>query len=355
MEWTGIIELVVVLIFGWAAWLSIPRPPQLDWERLFKVAISVGIWADLESAQGEKGASPDVEAEWRQMLREAVPYHPAGRDWRNKLSSPTEYTPPVPAIGGERGLLESLATLESVQERWERLFGSRAHELDPAVADALGDPREQGEAYDPRRLFGPEADWMAVAAWSEALRAGLTRRLQHVVLVEIGLSDRVSPGAELPEVRLHACASVADGPADGWAQVCESPSDRLVVVLNGAHLKDWLEQMAQSPALVDRVLAVVVAEGAFARSGSEREAIQALLCSEALLPELQRRTPIAVVDVIGDEQPWATGMAPIELPDWQASRLGVQWVDLGPLSVQKVPSRPLSRAVAVLLGFLLDS
>lgn len=359
VEWTGFVELVVVFIFGWAAWLSIPRPPQLDWERLLKVAISVGVWADLESEQAEKGALSEIEAEWRQVLRTAVPYHPAGRDWRKKLSDPAAYTPPIPAISGERGLLESLSALETMHERWERLFGTRAHELDPAVADALGDPRELGDAYDPRRLFGPEADWAAVAAWSEPLRAGLTRRLQRVVLMEIGLSSHVSPSAELPDVRRYVCASVADGPVEGWVQICESPSDRLVVVVHGAQLKDWLEQMAQSPALVDRVLAVVVAEGVPARSAAERDAIEAILCSEALLPELQRRTPIAVVDNIDIEieadQRWSTGMAPIELPDWQASRLGVQWVDLGPLPVQNVPSRALSRAIAVLVGFLLDS
>ncbi len=79
------------------------------------------------------------------------------------------------------------------------------------------------------------------------------------------------------------------------------------------------------------------------------------LLSESLLPELQRRTPVAVLDDVDRQSPWASGMAPIDLPDLQASRLGVRWIDLGPLPIESVSPKPLARALVVTIGFLLDS
>ncbi|HCH64283.1 MAG TPA: hypothetical protein DFR83_15875, partial [Deltaproteobacteria bacterium] len=258
MDWKQVVELTAIIIAAWAVWLSLPRSPSLDWQRLFKVTISVGLWAEIEASQDHQGASEGVESEWRRLLSECLPFHPAGRSWREKVVNPVEYIPPVPALPGERGLLEALAALETKQERWDRLFGARAHEVDVAVADALGDPRELGAEYDPRRLLGPEADWAGVAAWSEPVRSGLTRRLQHVILLEIGLAEGLSPGAEVPDVRRHVAPGVGDGPDGGWEALCEAPSDRFVVVLHGALLRPWLTCMTQSPALVDRIVGVVV-------------------------------------------------------------------------------------------------
>ena len=366
MDWTGLVEGAAVLLAGWAAWLSIPRAPALDWERLFKVTISVSVWAELEAAgtpdASEAPQSVDsfaepmsVEARWRAVLATAVPYHPAGRGWRAKLVDPGAYAVPIPALPGERALLEALLPLETVAERWSRMFGSRAHAVDPAVAEALGDPRDLGDAYDPRRLFGPEAGWAEVAAWSDAVVAGLTRRLSHVVLLELGLPAGLSPGAELPNVRRHALPGVDARPAADWVDLCEAASDRLVVVLRSELLHPWLTAMAGSPALVDRVVCVIAVGGTPATDEAARESLETLLRSEALLPELQRQTPVAVIDDVDPADPMDSGMPPIELPALEPGRLGVRWVDLGPLAVTAVPPRCLSRALGVSIGFLLDA
>ncbi len=357
MDWTDIVELGVILLAGWATWLSIPRAPGLDWQRLFKVAISVGIWAELESevaAGGHCDGAP-VEQRWRSALQTVIPFHPAGRDWRTKLEDPTGVALPVPALPGEQALVEALAGLSTVEERWSRLFGASAHAVDSTVAEALGDPRELGAVYDPTRLLGPEADWEGVSAWSDATRAGLLRRLSHVVVVEVGLPEGMSVCASVPGLRSHAVAAVDTSAATSWLATLEQPSDRLVLVLRGEHLVDALEQMASSPALVDRVVAILVVGGVAAPTPEARAHLQALISSEALLPELQRQTPIAAIDDISPDHLLESGMAPLDLPADEPERTGVQWLDLGPLPVDNVPAIPLSRALALLLAFLLDS
>lgn len=352
MDWIPYVEGLAVGLAGWAAWLSIPRAPALDWERLFKVSLSVGVWAELEAAATD---ATSIEAQWRNTLQDAVPYHPAGRLWREKLSGPDAFEVPVPALSGERALLEALSRLDTPEARYDRLFGPTAHATDPAVAESLGDPRTLGDAYDPRRLFGPDADWEAVAAWSPAVQAGLERRLEHIVVLELGLPADRSVGSVLGNVRHHSAHDPSDAPDGGWMALFEAPSDRLVVVLHGSMLRAWLHTLTQSPALVDRGVLIVAVGGAPAADDKERQELTELLESEALLPELQRRTPIAVVDDIHPAHPLVTGMAPIRLDTTDPARLGVRWVDLGPLPVDRVPARPLARALVLTSVFLLAS
>jgi hypothetical protein len=360
VDWIVVWESAAVGLAGWAAWLALPRAPTLDWERLFKSALSVGIWAELE---GEATATPGhaavggecgLEERWRAKVAEAVPYHPAGRRWRAKLSAPEAYEIEVPALSGERALVGALAGIEGMAERWDRLFGSRAQEVDLAVMEALGDPRELGTAYDPVRLLGPEAGWEGVAVWSDAVRSGLHRRLRHVVLIELGLSAVQSLAPLVPEVRHHTAASPGDAPPGGWLSLCSEPSDRLVVVVHGSLLREWLRLLSGEPALVDRVVLMVSPEGVAANNPEERAELKALLESEGLLPELQRRTPLAVVDHIDPSCPLETGMEPMVIDESDPDRLGVRWVDLGPLPVERLPPKPLGRALMLAMAFLLD-
>jgi hypothetical protein len=355
VDWLFFVQIIAVGLAVWAAWLSLPRAPTLDWERLFKVTISVGVWSAEENT--ETSSSQDllgVESRWRSVLHQCVPYHPAGRSWLEKLQSPADYTTPIPAISGERALLESLAGLTTVEQRWDRLFGSQAHAVDAGVVQALGDPRDLGESYDPRRILGPDADWEAVAAWSESVTAGLARRLAHVVLLDLGTQAERSLAAVMPGVRHHSVDSTAGVPADGGLSLCTSTSDRLVVCLPGPMLRDWLSQMTRSPTLVDRVILILVVGGRPAVDQDSRNELQSLLSSEALLPELQRQTPIVVVDDVNPDDPLQSGMAPITLAISDPSRVGVRWVDLGPLPVDRVPAAPLTRALALTMVFLLE-
>lgn len=352
MDWLPLVETLAVALAGWAAWLSIPREPDLDWERLFKATVSVGIWAREERSSGDDMAA--VEERWRVRLQESVPYHPAGRRWRDKLRAPGAIELPVPALPGERALVEALASLDSPVSRWDRLFGAASHAADGAGLVALGDPRELGDAYDPRRLLGPDADWEAVASWSPAVVAGIARRLGHVVVLNIGVVEGCSPSAVVPDLRHHAAAEVSAAPEGGWLSVCEAPSDRLIVVLGGDQLLPWLRRMADQPALVDRVILILVVGGAAASVDNERQDLISLLTSADLLPELQRRTPVAAIDDISPEAPLSTGMAPIDLDDADPDRLGVDWVDLGPLPVDRVPTEVLARALTLSAVFLLS-
>ena len=360
MDWIVVLESAAVVMAGWAAWLSLPRAPSLDWERLFKSALSVGIWAEVEaeaqSSRGDAvaGGEGQLEECWRAKLAEAVPYHPAGRSWRAKLAAPASVEIEVPALAGERALVGALAGIDGLSERWDRLFGARAREVDLAVMEALGDPRELGDSYDPVRLLGPEAGWEGVAAWSDAVRSGLHRRLRHVVLIELGLSVVQSLAPLLPEVRHHSATSPADAPSGGWMSLCSEASDRLVVVVHGRHLREWLQLLEGEPALVDRVILMVSPEGVAANSLEERAELQTLLESEALLPELQRQTPLAVIDHIDPGRPLHTGMEPMVLGASESDRLGVRWVDLGPLPVERLPPKVLGRALILVMAFLLD-
>ena len=45
-----VVEVAAAGLAMWAAWLTIPRPPDLDWERLFKVALATVIRGDVEAA-----------------------------------------------------------------------------------------------------------------------------------------------------------------------------------------------------------------------------------------------------------------------------------------------------------------
>ena len=55
------LEIAAAALAGWAAWLTLPRPPHREWERLFKVALSTQLWT---AAQRDGGADAEVEARW---------------------------------------------------------------------------------------------------------------------------------------------------------------------------------------------------------------------------------------------------------------------------------------------------
>lgn len=354
MDWIPYVEGAAAILAGWAAWLSTPRAPMLDGERLLKVALSVGIWAEEEEA--DPSASPaEVEGRWRTRLAESVPFHPAGRGWRAKVARADPNEVGVPAVAGERALVEALAELPTAEARWDRMFGDQAHATDPAVAEALGDPRTLGEAYDPRRLFGPDGGWEGVAEWSEAVQAGLQRRLAHVVVLEVGLAPELSIARHVGGVRSHRVDHPGELTAEACVERLEAPSDRLLVVVAGPALLPWLRLLADAPLLVDRVVGVVACGGSVVADDKERQELSALLRSESLLPELQRQTPVAVVDDVDPTHPLAGGSHDF-VPDLgEPARVGVRWIDLGPLPVARLDPLPLGRALTLTAAFLLDA
>ena len=51
-----IAEVAAAGLAAWAAWLSVPRPPALDWQRLFKTTLSMGLYGEiLAEEKGREG------------------------------------------------------------------------------------------------------------------------------------------------------------------------------------------------------------------------------------------------------------------------------------------------------------
>ena len=362
LDWVTVVQIAAGTCAVWAAWASIPRAPELDWERLFKSALSVFSWARAEAAhrgEGDSATAPSpaqVEAQWRADLVSSIPFHPAGRSWFAKLAEPTPDMLEVPALPGERALVEALARLENPQARWDRLFGEAMLEADLHGAEALGDPRGLGPSYDPSRLLGPNAGWEGVSEWSDAVRAGLCRRLSHVVVL---LTDRPAVGdlaAQVEGLRVvERTLSELESP-DAVLALMQAPSDRLVWIHGGCGSLSALQLVGRHPALVDRLVGFVCL-GRVCRDDIERQHLQDLLGSEALLPELQRRIPLVSVSVVDPTDPIATKASLLRFPPPEqgaADRSGVECIDLGPLPVSKLPPADLGRAVLLTLAFLLD-
>ena len=169
------VELAAAGLAVWAAWLSIPRPVALDWERLFKVSLSVMLWGETEAA---KGTPEDLE----EKVAALVPYHPAGRLPEQKLTAPDPATLPTPALPGEQGLVEALAALPDPSARWPRMYVTSEQSKDAL----LSHPGDLGSAYTAQAFFGAEATWEGVSTWAEGVTKGLKRRLAHISVAGLG-------------------------------------------------------------------------------------------------------------------------------------------------------------------------
>jgi len=236
---------VLLLVAGWN---TLPRPPDLNWELYFKVVITTLIRGEVESSEG----SAD---DWFARGRARAWFHPAARDLEAKLTAPESYEVSTPAIEGERGLVEALAAVDSVEGRLERTFTV-------GISDAVlyEDPALLGEHYDPRSSIGTEADWEAVAQVSQGLLTALRRRHEHLRWVVMGGEDSQveALSALLGGDRVIRLAETQPKPAEAELEgFLQQRSDRLVLLAFGSGAELAVRMMHANPGLRDRVLAVV--------------------------------------------------------------------------------------------------
>lgn len=141
-----------------AAWLQLPRNPELDGERWFKVVLATLLLGEVEAEEGS-------EALWTERVLRWVPYHPAGRLPERKVVQPL-FDPPGKRLPGEQALQEKLAALKTLEERWSWLYDQD----EAGVHARLDDPFELGEAYDPARILGSKLGWDALTRWGAGNR-----------------------------------------------------------------------------------------------------------------------------------------------------------------------------------------
>ena len=343
-----LVEIAAMGLAGWAAWRTIPRPPRLDPERLFKVTLATVLRGEIEAQGGDLAA-------WQERLR-AVPYHPAGRDAERRLADPTTSPVPVPALPGERALLDRLAAAPDALARWDHMYRA-----DPAALDALmSDPAGLGPDYDPVGRFGPDATWDAVATWAPALQAGLTRRLSHVAFVEVGAGLGTEWRVALPHLRLHALPEDADDDAvlSTIEAALPASSDRLVWVAPGAQVMRVVRLLHGDPALRDRTLVVVSLGGPVATDPDHATWLAAHFTHEQMEPELQRAIAYAFITRVDPAAPLAQSWSAQRLvapPVPGSGRVTIDTIDLGPLDTASLPPHALARALSLWVATVVAS
>lgn len=353
------VELAVLGLAVWATVLSIPRPPRLHWERLFKVGLSALLAGEVER---ELGAGAPARQAWQDRVLGVVPWSPLGRDAVGKLANPRVEDVAVPALEGERALVEALARLPDTAARFRRLYVEDAHAID----ELLGDPARLGPDHDPARILGPGAGWDQVAAWDPALQAVLARRLADVVFVLDGVAEPV--GAALAEAvpGLRVVAVPPAGPDPAGAAAVEAlfapveaalsrDSDRVVLIAAGGAVLRTLAALVEGGGLRDRCLAVLTL-GAALGDEPARAWLASHFDNERLDTELRRSVPYLCVVDVDPADPLARDWADQRLPSpppLPSGRAAVDVVDLGPLHLSALPPRVLARGVLLLLALRL--
>ncbi len=336
MTLDALLWAVVAVLALIAGWLSLPRPPVLDWERFFKTALVTLIRGPLEAADA-------TAAEWLAASRARVWYHPATRHLVAKLTAPEAFEVPVPALPGERALVEDLARLEGLDQRLARTFTD-----EPRADEVLfDDPAELGEAYDPVPVLGPEADW-----------EGLRRRLAHTrwVVVEAPRLAEVLAAVLGPDRVVQAEAVDAEGLGEAAPAWLPETADRVVWLAAGAGAERVARALHASPGLRDRTRAVVAVAG---RLGGEARAwLDAHFDHAAFDTELSRTTPwfhLGFVDA-GHGELGEPGLALRDTAwprpaDPDNGRFALETVDLGVLPGRWADTEPelLGRALLLTL------
>ncbi len=353
-----------LLLGALAAALSRPKPPRLDAERLFKVCQSVLLWGRAE----REGAD---EQAWARAVAEGVLYHPAGRRGWDKLERPSVQEILVPALPGERALVDELLRLQPGLERFQRMF---SHD-ERALSAVMDDPRLLGPDYDPARWLAPDLDWEQVARWSEGVVAALRRRLEHMRLVLVHDDEGSAEARQLHQAcdpLKRSCLSCQDLSDEELAQALLDPledlSERLVLVVLGRAGPRLLGAMLLAPALRDRVQALfflgamLADEEPSAASGSPTWG-RGQFTQEALDTELRRSTPYAfLARLLPDALPPGDGRTPWryqrlpEPPIPASGRHPVAVVDLGasPADAQALAPAVLARSLLLSLVVLLE-
>lgn len=353
------VELAAFGLAIWATLLSIPRPPRLAWERLFKVGLSVLLAGETERELGEGAAARKA---WEERVRRGVPWSPLARLAVEKLTDPRPELLPVPALEGERALVEALARLPDPAARYRHLYA----EDERAMDELLGDPAQLGQDHDPAGLLGPGAGWDEVAAWSEALQAVLARRLADVVFVLDGLPADLARelGAAVPGLRTLVLPAPPDDPTgpdavEALFQPVEAAltqdSDRVVLVASGASARRGLAALVEGGGLRDRCLAFLSLGGEL-QTAAARPWMAEHFDNEQLDTELKRSVPYFSVVEVDPARPlerdWAEQRFPVP-PPLPSGRAAVEVVDLGPLHLAALPPRVLARGLLLLLALRL--
>ena len=339
------LEAVAAALAAWAAWLTLPRPPQREWERVFKVALSTQLWAE---AQAQGGTDAEIEARWDAALRAQVPYHPAGRDPATKLFAPSVSSLAAPALDGERALVEALALLPDPAARWRRMYVD-----DLAAADALtAHPDALGPACDPAQALGPGCGWEAAAAWAPAVPAAIANRLAHVCILGIGDGSLTEALARAAPGLRTASRSALDATA---LDLCPRAADRLVLVCSTAPFADTLLALVDAPALRDRVLAIVQLGTPVCTSAEHRAFLRDGWTHAAMAPELARCIPLFClwdVSADTDAEAWAAQHLPAPTLEPGAAP-SVALHALGPLPRAAVHEDHLARSLLLTLALCL--
>lgn len=353
-----IVEVAALGLAIWAASRSVPRPPALDWERLFKTTL-LALGLGEHERQGLTG-HPAAQA--LADLRAALLFNPAGGERPElKLLDPASAPIPVPPHPGERALVEALQKVPEIAPRFQRMYlGDEA-----AERELLQDPDALGPDYHPSRL-GAGLDWAQLGAWSEATQQALARRLGPVILVDLGgdlgaLARELTPG-------LRAASAdptlEPDKLAEHLLSLAPASSDRLALLAAGNAVLPALKAMVASMVLRDRVVAVISVGGRVRDGEGARAWLGAHFTHEALEPELNRAIPFAAVVGVDPRAPvskeapdtWENQRFPVPAPS-PSGRDAIQCIDLGPLALGSaaLAERDLARALSVFLAFrLLD-
>ena len=359
MSLEALVEVAALALAGWATALSIPRPPRLNWERLFKVGLSVLIAGEVER---QRGAGSDARQAWLDGVLGRVPWSPLGRDAVGKLADPRVEDVAVPALEGERALVEALARLPDPAARFRRLYVEDAH----AVEELTGDPNMLGPDHDPARILGPGAGWDQVSSWDPALQAVLARRLADVVFVLDGLPGPFAEalGQAVPGLRVLALPPAGEERTGAAAvEALFAPveaallrdSDRVVLIAAGPEVLRCLAALVEGGGLRDRCLAVL-SLGAALGGADATEWMAAHFDNQHLDTERKRSVPyLCVVDVDPADplaRDWSSQRFPSP-PPLPSGRAAVEVVDLGPLHLSALPPQLLARGVLLLLALRL--
>ncbi|MCB9779419.1 MAG: hypothetical protein H6742_12705 [Alphaproteobacteria bacterium] len=358
------VEVVAAGLALWAVALSIPRPPALQWERLFKVGLSVVTAGRVEEERGS--TDKQAQQEWADRVLGHVLWHPAGRDAEAKLSHARLDEIPVPALSGERVLVEALATIDGPGPRLARMYVDDEH----ARNELLGDPAVLGQDHDPAVILGPDAGWDHVASWDAALQTVLSRRMDGVVLVLDGLppalADAVSGAVDglrcVVAPRLPDPSTPTDEThVEAFFEVVEAAltadSDRVVIVAAGRSVQRTLATLVAGAGLRDRTLAVLSVGGRI-QTPEFQPWLDEHFDANALDTELRRTVPyLHIVDVDPADplaEPWRVQRFP-QPPAHPSGRQPVEVVDLGPLHLAGVEPLVLARGLVLLLALRLTS
>ena len=355
--------------------LSWPRPPQLDGERWFKIALATLLRGSVEAEGG------DGEA-WARAVLRFVPYHPAGRHPERKIAHPVAAVIPGAALPGELALVEALAARATAAERWRWMY-----DQDPAGVDArLDDPAALGAGYDPVARFGPGASWDALAEWG-AGRGGFAESLRvrfcpRWVLVH-GRASRLAGPSLIAALRTE----LGDGATEvEWcddlvaaeARVAQAiagaqdRAERVIVAAEEAGVAVVLRALQGSAEARDRVVALLSMGGTIAGRPGEEGPFGARDADDWLArwfghahldTEIVRLTPYLAFQWLdrAHEPPGAGGLLlersrfP-EPGEERATAPAVESVDLGPLPVDpELPLALVARAlIAVASGWALS-